>query len=171
MCGCGQNQPMAEFGSPNMFEPHINPRTGQPCAGLPNPLSHPGGEDRQDPAQQAGRNQVEPGSGTERGGAEAHDGQDQQQQHDDVHTATVSLSGAAANVHIRARYGTAGGHVHCSVWSSESGPDTTHGRNGTLVFRPAEFEAFRHIMTAGGAEFIEYADESDPPVPSSIAPG
>lgn len=57
---------------------------------------------------------------------------------------------AVARPHIRIRYSTNGAHTHCSVWSTEQGgPDVTHGRNGTLVFRNAEFEAFRKTIEVG----------------------
>lgn len=52
--------------------------------------------------------------------------------------------------HIRIRYATLGGHTHCSVWSVErGGAEVTHGRNGTLIFRVAEFDAFRALIEIG----------------------
>lgn len=36
-----------------------------------------------------------------------------------------------------------GGHWHVRFWTSEHGPETTHGTNGELVFRESEWEAFR----------------------------
>lgn len=64
--------------------------------------------------------------------------------------------------HIRIRYATRGGHVHCGVWSTEGGAETTHGRNGELVFRPAEFETFRDAMLIGGVPVgtVEFVEES-----------
>ena len=36
MCGaCGDNQVMLPMGASNLFEPHMNRRTGQPCPGEP----------------------------------------------------------------------------------------------------------------------------------------
>lgn len=46
--------------------------------------------------------------------------------------------------HVRAV--TAGGHVHVDVFASEFGPETTHGKNGTLVFRLIEWLAFREML-------------------------
>lgn len=62
--------------------------------------------------------------------------------------------------HIRIRHTTKGGYVHASVWSSEGGAETTHGRNGTLIFRQAEFDLFREALLIGagpssGVEFID----------------
>lgn len=34
MCTCGDNQLMAEQPSENVFEPHLDRKTGQPCPGL-----------------------------------------------------------------------------------------------------------------------------------------
>lgn len=52
--------------------------------------------------------------------------------------------------HIRIRYSTNGAHTHCSVWSVErGGADVTHGCNGGLVFRNAEFEALRKLIELG----------------------
>jgi hypothetical protein len=41
---------------------------------------------------------------------------------------------------------TIGGHVHAHFFTSEFGPETTHGKNGTLVFRLTEWPAFREMM-------------------------
>lgn len=62
--------------------------------------------------------------------------------------------------HIRVRYAAQGAHIHCSVWSTEGSAETTHGRNGTLVFREAEFDLFRYALMLGagplgGVDFIE----------------
>src|SRR5262245_35234662 len=46
------------------------------------------------------------------------------------------------------------GHVHVRVFISEFGPATTHGKNGDLVFRWNEWNAFR--------EFVEAALETPP---------
>lgn len=66
------------------------------------------------------------------------------------------------SVHIRIRYAVMGAHVHCGIWSDSSegaGPDTTHGRNGTLIFRQAEFDAFRNIMMIGSEGRVEFVDD------------
>lgn len=53
-------------------------------------------------------------------------------------------------VHIRVRYAQLGGHVHCAVWTAETGgADATHDSNGRLTFRIREFEAFRDTLKAG----------------------
>jgi hypothetical protein len=45
-----------------------------------------------------------------------------------------------------------GGHVHVDILTSEFGPETTHGTNGTLVFRLGEWETFKQlILNAHGA--------------------
>ena len=61
------------------------------------------------------------------------------------------------SVSFKVRYQVLGGHVHVGVWSSEHGPDTTHGKNGTLTFRIAEWEAFQQILNCAdtGMELIE----------------
>src|SRR5262245_63990638 len=52
----------------------------------------------------------------------------------------------------RVRYRTLGGHVHAHFWSSEFGPETTHGGNGRLIFRVGEdWEKFKSILEAGAA--------------------
>lgn len=58
-------------------------------------------------------------------------------------------------VSFRVRFEPLGGHVHVGLWSSEFGPDTAHGRNGTLVFRPVEWEAFARILDDAGVELAE----------------
>lgn len=58
-----------------------------------------------------------------------------------------------------------GGHVHVRVFSSEFGPATTHGLDGTLTMRPETWEAFRALLQAGDARFEELlATRSDGPV-------
>lgn len=42
MCRCGDNQQCAEIGADNMFVPHTDRRTGEPCPGIPQPKV-PGG--------------------------------------------------------------------------------------------------------------------------------
>ena len=61
---------------------------------------------------------------------------------------------------FRARH--LGGHWHVAVWSSEFGPETTHGRNGVLVFREAEWAAFRlQFEVRGGVAEVEIDEEDD----------
>lgn len=58
-------------------------------------------------------------------------------------------------VSFRVRYAKLGGHVHVKVWSSEFGPETTHGSNGSLVFRESEWRAFRAALEVGASESVE----------------
>ncbi len=55
-----------------------------------------------------------------------------------------------------------GGHVHVRVFSSEFGPETTHGLNGTLTFRETEWPAFRDMLEVGavGRWELEFVDET-----------
>lgn len=82
---------------------------------------------------------------------------------------------AVDRTHIRIRYATLGAHTHCTVWSTEQGgTEVTHGRNGTLVFRNAEFDAFRALIEIGldttdhafgrsaVVEFVEDPDQISP---------
>lgn len=46
-----------------------------------------------------------------------------------------------------------GGHVHVRVFSSEFGPATTHGCNGTLIFRESEWPAFRKLLETGALHY------------------
>ena len=64
---------------------------------------------------------------------------------------------------IKFEHTTLGGHVHVDVWSSEFGPETTHGRNGRLVFRLGEWEAFREILDLFNGP-IENADPDYGPI-------
>src|SRR5262245_66318801 len=53
----------------------------------------------------------------------------------------------------RVRYRTLGGHVHAHFWSSEFGPETTHGGNGRLIFRVGEdWEYFKRTLLRGAAD-------------------
>lgn len=52
-------------------------------------------------------------------------------------------------VSIRIKFCQAGGHVHASMAASEFGPGTSHGRAGTLTFRPAQWEAVRAMLVSG----------------------
>ena len=49
-------------------------------------------------------------------------------------------------VNFRVRHQLDGGHVRVRVFASEFGAGTTHGSNGELVFRPAEWEQFRKAL-------------------------
>jgi hypothetical protein len=44
-----------------------------------------------------------------------------------------------------------GAHWHVNVRASEFGTDTTHGLNGTLVFREVEWLAFSRLLIGEGA--------------------
>jgi hypothetical protein len=57
----------------------------------------------------------------------------------------------AEPVSFKVRAEHLGGHWHVAIWSSEFGPDTTHGRNGTLVFRETEWPAFKQLLMDGPA--------------------
>ena len=52
-----------------------------------------------------------------------------------------------------------GGHIHVRVFSSEFGPETTHGSNGSLTFRESEWPAFRDLLERG-REYVVPDDES-----------
>lgn len=54
-----------------------------------------------------------------------------------------------SDMSYRIRHRRLGGHVHVAVWSSEYGPDATHGCNGNLVFRETEWNKFRQVLEAG----------------------
>jgi hypothetical protein len=56
----------------------------------------------------------------------------------------VPITTSTVSFHVNAV--TIGGHVHAHFFASEFGPDTTHGKNGTLVFRLSEWPAFREMM-------------------------
>ncbi len=47
--------------------------------------------------------------------------------------------------HFRLRWEKVGGHVHVSVWSGTS-RETTHARNGTLIFRENEWNNLRELI-------------------------
>lgn len=65
----------------------------------------------------------------------------------------------------RIRYRTLRGHVHAHFWSSESGPNTTHGKNGELVFRVGEdWEAFKALINRVPKDpetFITFINEDE----------
>lgn len=46
MCVCGDNQECATLGAGNMFVPHTNRRTGEPCPGIPQPKGPTGSKGR-----------------------------------------------------------------------------------------------------------------------------
>ena len=65
-----------------------------------------------------------------------------------------------------------GGHIHVRVFSSEFGPETTHGLNGTLVFRESEWPMFQSLLVMGNAyavgtygdrapAVVEFVDETE----------
>ena len=64
-------------------------------------------------------------------------------------------------VSFRIFYRKLGGHYHARVGSSEFGPDTTHGLNGTLVLRESEWPAFRLLLEAGQHARIGHPGEGD----------
>ena len=76
-------------------------------------------------------------------------------------------------VSFRLRYKRLGGHIHVRLFSSEFGPETTHGLNGTLVFRESEWPMFRSLLVMGDAyavgtygdhapAVVQFADETEP---------
>lgn len=86
-------------------------------------------------------------------------------------------------VSFRVRYTKLGGHVHVKVWSSEFGPDTTHGLNGTLVFRESEWPAFRKALDIGAlfalpedgskgrVARVEFVEDANAATESAFDPG
>lgn len=50
--------------------------------------------------------------------------------------------------HFRFRWKHNGGHVHVTLWSGTERL-TTHGRNGTLIFREEEWENFKQLLMYG----------------------
>ena len=65
--------------------------------------------------------------------------------------------------HFRFRWRKLGGHVHVNVWSGTE-RDTTHGRNGELVFRENEWADLVKLLRDGigvGAMFpVEIIQDS-----------
>jgi len=51
-----------------------------------------------------------------------------------------------STVSFKVRAVTGSGHVHVQFFASEFGRETTHGKNGTLVFRLTEWPAFRETL-------------------------
>ena len=51
--------------------------------------------------------------------------------------------------HFRLRWRKLGGHIHVRVFSSEFGADTTHGKNGDLVFREQEWQDLVVLLGRG----------------------
>lgn len=47
--------------------------------------------------------------------------------------------------HFRLRWQKLGGHVHVNVWSGTE-RETTHGRNGSLIFREEEWNDFVDVL-------------------------
>ncbi len=78
------------------------------------------------------------------------------------------------SVSLRIRYRHIGGHVHAHFWSSEFGPETSHGKNGELVFREKEWPAVRGGLLAlnysGHGVAVTMVDEDDPGDPWSVTP-
>jgi hypothetical protein len=58
------------------------------------------------------------------------------------------------SAHIRIRYAVLGGHVHTSWWSGKT-RDTTHGKNGELVFTLDEWALLKEILHDASVELIE----------------
>lgn len=78
---------------------------------------------------------------------------------------TEPIDETLSPVSIRIRHQKIGDHVHARVFSSEFGPETTHGLNGILVFRLVEWEAFRDTLELGylslaAVQFVD--DEKEP---------
>jgi hypothetical protein len=71
------------------------------------------------------------------------------------------MSADASPVSFRLRARHRGGHWHVGVWSSEFGAETTHGRNGILVFREAEWVAFRQQFAVGAGAVVEITEDDD----------
>lgn len=63
---------------------------------------------------------------------------------------------------------TLGGHVHVRVFSSEFGVETTHGLNGTLIFRLSEWPQFKQALELSRYAYgpyegpmFEFVDETE----------
>lgn len=54
-----------------------------------------------------------------------------------------------------------GGHWHVTVRASEFGPETTHGLNGTLVFREPEWQAFKRLLESDVEDVVVAIHEED----------
>jgi hypothetical protein len=68
------------------------------------------------------------------------------------------MSGGPVSIKVRAQ--KLGGHWHVEFWSSEFGPESSHGKNGTLVFRETEWPAFQAVLETGtGAHAVVATDE------------
>lgn len=50
------------------------------------------------------------------------------------------------SVSFRIGHKKVGGHVYVRVFSSEFGPGTTHGLDGTLTMRPQAWDIFRKAL-------------------------
>jgi hypothetical protein len=64
--------------------------------------------------------------------------------------------------HFRLRWEQRGGHVHVRVFSAEHAA-LTHGKNGDLVFRPAEWESFLRCFQDKGTDTITVLPENGTP--------
>lgn len=51
-----------------------------------------------------------------------------------------------ATTSVKFLWRTEGGHVRVRVFTSEFGPQTTHGKNGELVFRTQEWDAVLAVL-------------------------
>ncbi|HVI07012.1 MAG TPA: hypothetical protein VND65_01835 [Candidatus Binatia bacterium] len=58
--------------------------------------------------------------------------------------------------HIRIRYSVRGGHVH-TTWFSGKTQDTTHGKNGELVFTLAEWYTLQSVLNNGMSDVLSSA--------------
>ena len=64
-------------------------------------------------------------------------------------------------VSIKVYYRHLGGHVHVDVFTSEFGPETTHGKNGSLIFRVSEWPTFRDVLIAGNYGNVQLIERED----------
>lgn len=64
-------------------------------------------------------------------------------------------------VSIKIRHRKLGGHVHADIFTSEFGPETTHGKNGSLIFRLTEWPAFMECMLTGHGALVQFIDDID----------
>jgi hypothetical protein len=71
----------------------------------------------------------------------------------DIHSYCGFNRGLDKMTHFRLRWEKRGGHVHMRVFSAERA-GATHGKNGDLVFREAEWESFLRCFQDCGTDTV-----------------
>lgn len=56
-------------------------------------------------------------------------------------------------IHLRIYWKRSGGHIDTRWFSGKTG-DTTHGKNGDLIFDEREWDEVKALLEAGGVEVI-----------------